>query len=245
VVHRFFVPADSFQGEQVLLPDPAAHQVRNVLRLQPGDTVAVFDGGGWEWEIRLIEVSRAGVSGQALGKRPNRAEPRLALTLYQCLLKKDNFEWVLQKGTELGVSRFVPAISRRTVKRGSDRGTAQGTRWQRIVTEAAEQSGRGIVPAIDAPLDFAQAVVESARADLALIAWEQEHSTNLRAVLAGQHPLSVALMVGPEGGFAPEEVALAAGYGVQPVTLGPRLLRAETAAVALAALILFASGEMG
>ncbi|RPJ00584.1 MAG: 16S rRNA (uracil(1498)-N(3))-methyltransferase, partial [Chloroflexi bacterium] len=149
-------------------------------------------------------------------------------------------EGVLQKGTEIGVSRFVPVISQRTVISDRERVTANKLpRWERIITEAAEQSRRGRVPVLDDPISFAQAVADAAQSDRALIPWEQEISRSFRSNLSGSGAAAVALIIGPEGGFSDEEIELAGQYGVIPVTLGPRILRAETAAIAAAMLVLY------
>jgi 16S rRNA (uracil1498-N3)-methyltransferase len=124
--------------------DHVAHQIRVVLRMRPGTRFVVLDDRGWEYEIELIEFGKKQARGQVIEKRPASGEPQVQITLYQCLLKKDNFEWVLQKGTEIGVSRFVPVISQRTVIPDGERVRSNKLpRWERIIQEAAEQSRRG------------------------------------------------------------------------------------------------------
>ena len=165
--------------------------------------------------------------------RPARV-PALQLVLCQALLKADRFEWVLQKGTELGVGAFVPLITRRVVA-GRDGAAAKLERWRRIVTEAAEQSGRTRVPALRAPVPLGTAL---AMPGARVMCWEQYAGPGLRDVLvaAGDGPL--CLFIGPEGGFAPEEAAEAQRVGARLVSMGPRILRSETAAIAAAALAL-------
>jgi 16S rRNA (uracil1498-N3)-methyltransferase len=174
--------------------------------------------------------------------------------LYQGLLKGDKFEWVLQKGTELGIVEFVPMVSDRCVI-GSvdDVSKAKLERWQRIVLEAAEQSQRARLPKIQPPLLFAQACERARRADLALLFWEEEQKRGLRSMLVTspvsvsvhgkaeviRRPFSISIFIGPEGGFATREVDLARRYGIAPVSLGPRILRAETASLAAATMILY------
>ncbi len=244
-MHRFFIPPTWIHGSTVLLEDPVANQIRVVLRMRPGARLLVLDDQGWEYEVELVMVEKKRARCQLIDKRPASGEPRTQITLYQCLLKKDNFEWVLQKGTEIGVSRFVPVISQRTVIADRDRVTAHKLpRWERIITEAAEQSRRGRVPVLEEPISFAQAVADAGQADRALIPWEQETVHSFKSVLSGSGAAAVALIIGPEGGFAEEEIELAGQYGVIPVTLGPRILRSETAAVAAALLALYEL-EMG
>jgi 16S rRNA (uracil1498-N3)-methyltransferase len=238
-MHRFFVHPQAIHHSTAVLDEAIAHQLRNVLRMRPGAHIVVLDNRGWEYEIELAEITSKGARGTVIEKRPASGEPSVYVTLYQCVLKKDNFEWVLQKGTEIGVSRFVPVISQRTVIADDERiRTNKLPRWERIITEAAEQSHRGRIPELDAPVAFEQALVDAASADVALIPWEKEAARTLRDVLPGTAE-TVALFIGPEGGFEDGEIELAQRHGVQPITLGPRILRAETAAAAAALLVLY------
>lgn len=234
-MHRFFVAPDRLTETAVTFPAALAHQVRTVLRLPPGDEVVVLDNTGQEYTVTLVDVTREQVTGQITGKRPSPGEPAVQLTLYAALLKRDNFEWVLQKGTEIGITRFIPLLTRRTVVTAVS--PAKQERWQRILIEAAEQSRRGRVPTLAPPLPLTTAL-STLTTDLALIPWEEMTGYDLRAALSGQHPRSVALFIGPEGGFDPAEVAQATAQGVIPVTLGPRILRAETAVLVASALII-------
>jgi 16S rRNA (uracil1498-N3)-methyltransferase len=244
-MHRFFIPPESIQGDVVQFPRPIAEQIRNVLRLDLGERVVVLLNDGWEHEVQIRAIGKQETSGWLLERRRNQREPRIIVSLYHCLLKKDNFEWVLQKCTEIGVTRFVPVFSQRTVVKISDESArTRLDRWQRILTEAAEQSGRGLIPVLPGVMSLEEAFVDSAAYEARVIAWEEQGATSLRAALEGQAPSSIALFVGPEGGFTVEEVGQAWDYGVTPVTLGPRTLRAETAAVVLAALTLHLFGEL-
>ena len=243
--HRFFVPPESISGDAVTFDAAQAHQLRNVLRLSPGARVIVLDNTGIEYEIELTALERDAASGKVCARCPSAGEPHLSLTLYQSLIKGDRFEWVLQKGTELGVSAFVPLICQRTVLQDPRRVEKKRPRWERIIREAAEQSGRGRLPRLLAPASFPDACHGSIQeADLALILWvgttTKGLSTTLRAGLK-----RVALLVGPEGGFAPDEVSLAQGCGLDAVSLGPRILRAETAGIVASAIVLSELGEMG
>ena len=240
-MHRFFVPPESIQGEQILFPRAVAEQMRNVLRLAPGARVVALSGDGWECEVEVTEVSKQQTAGRILERRPNDREPHAQLTLYQCLLKHDHFEWVLQKCTEIGAARVVPVISERTVAKGG----VKEERWARIAAEAAEQSGRGRAPEISAALSLEDALADCAGLDLAAIAWEEEPDMRFETLIEEAQPTRLGLFVGPEGGFSAREVGLARTHGVHPVTLGRRILRAETAAVVFCALALHRLGELG
>ncbi len=245
--HRFFITPDQITGDQAILVGEQARQVVQVLRLRPPAAIMVLDNDGWQYDLVLETVNRDRAVGTIVGKSPVTTEPAPRITLYQSLLKKDNFEWILQKGTEIGVAHFVPVISQRSIVRQQALKQNKADRWRRIVTEAAEQSGRGRIPTLSEPVALEEAFAAAA-ADVALIPWEEERDNALlplvRESLARQTavPLQIALFIGPEGGFAAQEIDLARAAGVTPVTLGPRILRAETAAVVASALIL---GELG
>ncbi|MEB2287242.1 MAG: 16S rRNA (uracil(1498)-N(3))-methyltransferase [Anaerolineae bacterium] len=246
-MHRFFIPPGWIRGDHVLLGGDVAHQLRHVLRLRPGARIVVLDDRGAEYEVALVSVENKQARGDILARRPASGEPSAQVTLAQAVLKKDNFEWVLQKGTEIGVARFVPLITARTVAAGGDGvSAAKQERWARIVREAAEQSRRGALPVVAAPLTFGEAL-DDLTAGLTLIAWEEERAASLRdavAPLRAADAPQVTVFVGPEGGFTAEEVAQAQARGAVPVTLGARILRAETAATAAALLVFYELGAL-
>lgn len=245
-MHRFFVDfaLAGEVGRAVELPAPVAHQVARVLRLRAGDAITLLDGSGIAYPVHLIGSDDGRVAGRVGAGEPVASEPGVAITLYAAPLKGDHFAYTLQKATEIGAAAFVPVITARTV--AGDASEAKLERWRRIAREAAEQSGRGRVPAVAAPLPFAAACAVAAAAGPALIPWEGEHARPLGAVVRGLAPVAaLGLFIGPEGGFAAAEIATAVAAGVVPVTLGPRILRAETAAAVATALALAALGEMG
>lgn len=252
-MHRFFVPSSWVQGNQVTVTGPQAHQIAHVLRMRPDDVVIVLDNSGWELETRLVVVERSQVQGEVLHRRLSGGEPRTKISLYQSVLKSKGFEFALQKGTELGVVEFVPVIANRCVVSDLDAVEKKRRRWQWIIQEAAEQCRRGRKPALRPAMLFAQACEEARHAGgLSLIAWEGKEEANLRDLLRSAPPgytqnwppFAIRLFVGPEGGFGIEEITIARRYGLVPVTLGPRILRAETAGLVAAAAILYELGDM-
>lgn len=243
MAHRFFIPPNWITPPTVSLSGDPARQLTAVLRLQPGDLIIVLDNSGQEWQVRLTELHKTGVRGEIVSQRLCPAEPAVQLTLYQGTLKGQKFEWVLQKGTELGVSRFVPVICQRSVVREAAALANKQERWQRIIQEAAEQSGRGRLPRLEAALPFDQAVQHAASASLRLMPWEEAVAASLKTVWPATPPASVALLIGPEGGFTAAEAGLAGLAGFHLIRLGPRLLRAETAGLAAAAAIMDRLGE--
>jgi 16S rRNA (uracil1498-N3)-methyltransferase len=246
-MHRFFIPPEWVSGARVTLNGPIVHQIHNVLRMRPGDHILVLDNSGWTREVELREMGSEQAVGQVVRRRLAEGEPRTKITLYQGVLKRRRFEFALQKGTELGIVEFVPLISDRAIIADLGDVDKRRTRWERIVQEAAEQSGRGRLPHLEPAMLFPHACEQAQRqGGLALIPWEEERSLSLRSVLARQQkkPFIVSLFIGPEGGFTADEAELARRYGVQTVTLGPRILRAETAGLVAATAILYELGDL-
>ena len=254
-MHRFFVEPKAIGRSGITLSGQQAHQIANVLRLQPGDLILVLDNSAWQYEVVLTSVRGDEVLGAIRAKSLVASEPRTKVTLYQGLLRAHRFEVVLQKCTEVGVVAFVPMICERCVVANiRDASAAKIERWQRIIAEAAEQSGRGKLPVLRPAALFQQACEEVR--SLSLIAWEGEVVTSLRSFLrengvarseegSSTRPFSVNIFVGPEGGFSEYEVQRASAYGITPVSLGPRTLRAETAAITASAITLYEAGDLG
>jgi len=241
-MNRFFVSKSDIQGDQVILSAAQAHQICNVLRMKVGERVVVLDNTGFEYEVVLTGLARDKVVGRIESKQAGVGEPYAQLTLYQSLLARDKFELVLQKCTEVGVSRFVPVITQRSLVRDADTVTPKKlTRWRRIITEAAEQSHRSRIPDLAEPMRFDNVACELNAFDLPLIASPHERRITLqKALRSGKEtaPKTLALLIGPEGGYTDREINKAIDAGAAPVSLGPRILRTETAAIVTAALIL-------
>ena len=249
-MHRFFIPPNCIEGESVILGDDVGHQLAAVLRARPGEQIVVLDDSGWEYIVTLERVSPRVVQGRIAERLPARGEPGVRIVLYQAVLKANKFDMVLQKGTELGVSRFVPVFCARSVPRdgGKAWSARRHERWRKIVSEAAEQSHRGRLPLVESAIDFSEAC--DAAEGLGLIPWEEEAETGLKEALGrlredrGESP-AVSILTGPEGGFTSQEVDYARTRGIVPVSLGSRILRAETAPVATVSAVLYELGELG
>jgi 16S rRNA (uracil1498-N3)-methyltransferase len=243
-MHRFFVDPQQI-GTRVWFDEGQARQMRRVLRLRPGDHVLALDGRGRQYEVALDEVSGARVAGQVVAQAEATGEPGARLTLFQSLLRREKFEWVLQKGTELGVAAFAPVATRRSLVRGEDVTPDRLMRWRRIVKEAAEQSGRGLLPEVRPPLLLDEALAQLSGYAKSVFLWEVAEGEDITPALAGLPPApAVALFVGPEGGYEAAEVDQARTAGATVATLGPRILRTETAAIAAVTLALHALGDM-
>lgn len=243
-MHRFFLlDQQLIIGSEVDLA-PISHQLLNVLRLQPSELIGLLNGDGYLYETEIIALNKKGGIGRVLKKYAVDSEPITHVSLYQCSLKADKFEWILQKGTELGVSRFVPIISERCVVRPENTLVKKYPRWRKIIQEAAEQSGRTRLPTLAAPSLLKEALP---RCDgFKLVAWEATSPANSTSSL--EFTLSryigedvhnqISLLIGPEGGLTYSEVEDARAHGWHVASLGPRTLRAETAAIATVAIML-------
>ncbi len=237
-MHRFFIPPDQIDENQAVLMDAAAHQICKVLRMEMGQHIVVLDNFGYEYELELAHVERKQVIGKVIEKRPSANEPTTQITLFQSLLKRDKFELILQKVTEIGVTQIVPIVTQRSLIQTTEMKANKQSRWQRILAEAAEQSRRGRIPKLHPPMKFEEAVKQVSDYQLSLIAFEGGGVTIKTAVSNMQPPKKIALFIGSEGGFTDNEIQLAQHHGVTAITLGSRILRAETAALVAPALIL-------
>ena len=237
-MHHFFVSPTAVRGNQIHFAPDQARQLRSVLRMREGEQVLVLDGQGLSHLVELVHLGKKSALGRILETAATNGEPAGDLILCQAISRSERFEWVLQKGVELGVTIFRPMLTRRTVRRSP--GDAKWRRWRRIILEAAEQSGRGRLPLLEDPVSFDDAIASTR--GLALLPTVRAGEPARRALAAASWP--VTLFVGPEGGFDPQEVELARASGVRPVSLGPRILRTETAAIALITLAMSALGEL-
>jgi len=241
-MHRFFVAPELVRQlhADITLPRELAHQLRDVLHLQVGEQIMLLDNSGDEILATIASVSKSAVGVQPLGRRAGRSESPVRIILCQGLLKSARFEWVLEKGTELGVSVFSPILCRRSMAGLEDAGTSKIQRWQRIIQEAAEQSGRRRLPELLPIRSLKDALDDISPGALALMPWEEERAVTLRDALRdGMHQITVVLFIGPEGGLTIDEVKLAQRHGAQVVSLGSRILRSETAALAAVASVMY------
>src|SRR5579859_2007222 len=240
-MHRFFVAPELVRqpGATITLPKELAHQFRDVLHLQAGEQVMLLDNSGDEIAASIASVNKSAVAVQLLERHPGKSESPVRIILCQGLLKSARFEWVLEKGTELGVSVFSPILCRRSMAGLEDAGTSKLQRWQRIITEAAEQSGRARLPALLPIRTLKDALDNIPPGALALMPWEEEHGLTLRDALKTSVASTVMIFIGPEGGLTVEEVNQAQKHGAQVVSLGSRILRAETAALTAVANVMY------
>ncbi|KAA0206372.1 16S rRNA (uracil(1498)-N(3))-methyltransferase [Candidatus Uhrbacteria bacterium] len=218
-LHRFIGPYD-LRATEIVLEDDAARQMTAVLKLRTGERVLLCDGQGREAEYELLNIAKGEVGLARMGEaRRVVAEPSRFVTLYAAILKRESFEWAVQKATECGASEIVPLVTDRTIKKD-----VRLERLYEIAREAAEQSGRGVVPAIMEPMKFEEAMQSAKGEQVFFDAEGSELDSRLRG-----NDKRASLFVGPEGGWTPEESEIAKRAGATIASLGPRVLRGETA----------------
>jgi len=237
-MHRVLIPPHAVRGREITVTDSdALHHLLDVLRVVVGDRLECFDGQGLSYAGQVIRSGHQALT-LAIDGRTQEPRPRLAITLAQALIRPELFEWVIQKSTELGVVQIIPTLTSRTrVRLPRHGGAARLERWRRIAEAAAAQCGRCSLPLITAPQAF-EDVLKTVGPRYALLPTLVEHGTPL-----GDHGgrlqgvREAVLLIGPEGDFSAEEIALAKGQGVHLVTLGRATLRSETAAIAALAVV--------
>ncbi len=241
---RFFVPKEEIgESFMVLTGENAAHA--KVLRLKNGDGVTVCDGEGTDYRCTVSDVASGQISLVVHAAAPAQSEAAVRCSVYMAFAKADKFEHVIQKATELGANELVCFPSSRCVSRPDEKSLAKKLdRWQKIAASAAEQSRRGKIPQVIALSSYAEALERAAQAELAVCFYENEEKLTFRAAIERKRPFrTAALLTGPEGGFAPEEIAQAAEAGLAICTLGSRILRCETAPLCALSALMYAAGE--
>lgn len=214
-------------------------------QVRPGAVVTLVDAENLCWRARLTALSPDGGRAIPFQRLLRPLESPVILAIYQSLPEKERFELVLEKLTELGATRIVPMTTARSATVAErDSGQKKSHRWPEVVRRAAIQCRRAQLPELGECVSFTEALRETSNADLRLFLYEGEPVWTLREALRGERPQRLALFIGPEGGFAPEEVEQARAAGILPISLGPRILRTETAAIAACAALQFAFGDL-
>lgn len=233
--------------EKLYIKGDDVNHISKVLRLNTGDDILVCDGLGVDYVSRIDEINKKEVLCDIIDKFDNLSEPPLKITLFQGLPKAQKMELIIQKGVEIGICRFQPVITQRVVVKTEGKDISNKLeRWRRISEEAAKQSNRGIIPEILEPITFNEAVQELKKMDLSIIPYEKENANSLKKVLQGNKSAQNAgIFIGPEGGFDESEIKCSIEHNIIPVTLGPRILRTETAGIAASSMVLYEIGDMG
>lgn len=237
----FLVSEESIRGDEAVISGREFRHIARVMRMQVGDRIILITGMGGRWEGEIGEIGTQEMRLRILRGLPALEEPRVSVCLYQSLIAPANMELVIQKTTELGVRRIVPVRAERCVPYRVD---TKIERWTRIAQASACQCGRNLVPRVERVMDFNETLQE-ARSSKGMLIFGEGQGMNLADALSGEHPSSVSIFIGSEGGFSRVERTMALQAGAREIWLGPRILRSETAAIAATALVLFHLGEMG
>ena len=236
-MHRAYAePSEILGGQAVIRGDEAKH-MKNVLRMQPGDMFIAFDGTGVDYACRIVHLG-ADIEAQIVSSERTTTEPNIHISLYQAYPKAAKMEDIVQKAVELGATGIVPFISQRCVKRPED-----GSRLRRVALAAVKQCGRSVLPEVTDILSMDQAVARMKAHDRLIVCWEEEKQTSLKEALQGDYN-DIGIVIGPEGGFEAGEVARLRGIGGVSATLGPRILRTETAGIAVLSAVFYDKGQM-
>lgn len=242
-MNRFFVDdPEAFSDRSVVITGEDVNHVKNVLRLKENDELIVSDGRGRDYHCRISGITNEEVVADICDICDNFSELSTEITLFQGFPKGDKMELIIQKTVELGVTRIVPVMTKRTVVKLDDKKAKKKTeRYNMIAESAAKQSGRGMIPEVTMPVSFAEAVSMAEKLDMNIIPYEEaegvEYSRNIIKSIKGKK--SLGIFIGPEGGFAREEVEKALDAGASAITLGHRILRTETAGMAVISIIMF------
>ena len=244
---RFFVPQGNITDDEIKITSGDAAHISRVLRLKAGDEITVCDGRGFDYTAKIREIGAGEIICSVTEKRVSGSEPPVRATLYQGIPKGSKMDYIIQKTTELGVSAIVPVAMARCVSRIEDKKTETKKldRWQKIAKEAAQQSQRGIVPRIYPVMTFGEAVLAMKESDLYFAPYECEDTRGLKAALtSAADPETVSFIIGPEGGFDLSEIEKLKAEKIPTVTLGPRILRTETAGEAVLAMMMYEIGDV-
>lgn len=238
--NRFLIDPDGIEDDIINLDVELSRRIARVLRLQPGDRITLLDGLGNELDAEIATLSKNGSTAKILGSTPCLNEASLRMTLAMAIPKGDKLELIVQKCTELGISRMIVMNAHRSVARiDDDNRSRRIERLKKVAAEAVEQCGRCIVPDIAGPLSMDEVKIEIGNCDAAFVACEDERGRSLKDALDGKLDLkSVIMLIGPEGGFTLDELGIMLAAGAEPVSLGKRILRCETAAIAASAIVM-------
>ena len=235
---RFFVPKEAVKGNRIYITGDEAHHIIDVMRLNVPDKVVTFDGTGKEYAGFIRKTGRKSVEVEIVETRMPSQKAGARITLIQAIPKKEKMDYIVEKATELGAHSIIPVTTKRTIPDWDDtKKSANAERWRKIATEAAKQCGRRDIPLVDEVSEFISAVKGTGDHDLCLIAALSDKAVKLKDALAGFKGGSLAIAVGPEGDFTPEEIKTALEARFKLVSLGSRVLKSDTAGLVMLAIL--------
>lgn len=251
-MNRFFVEPSAINelNQSIRIEGEDLKHISKVLRLKEGDMIEVCDGVHWEYAAKIEAISKDVVIAHYEERHPFLSEAPIVVRLYQGVPKATKMDLIIQKTTEMGIVEIIPVTTKRTVVQfHNDKDEVKKTeRWQKIALEAAKQSKRGKIPHIHQPMTLEEALQHSEENDFNLLAYEKENQRSLKDALQSikdTNPGTIGIWIGPEGGFDEMEIIAAEKSGIKTVTLGPRILRTETAGFALLSIIMYELGDLG
>ena len=242
-MYRFYVSADQLAEKEVFISGGDVNHIKNVLRLEVGDWIVACDGNGTDYVSRIQSICSDEVVASIEKVQPTGTELPVRITLFQGMPKKDKLELIIQKAVELGACEIVPVMTKRTVVKLSEEKKINKRleRWQSIAYAAAKQCDRGIIPTVHKPVSYEEALAMADQLDYNVIPYELQTGMEEARKIVDQacKQRSLGIFIGPEGGFEPEEVERAMTRNIHPMTLGKRILRTETAGMALLSILMF------
>jgi 16S rRNA (uracil1498-N3)-methyltransferase len=247
-MNRFFVDSSDIYDNEIILKDKEdINHIIKVLRLNNEDEIIVCDGLGNDFKVKIEKVEKNLIKLKKIETYVNENESNIKVTLFQGIPKSAKIELVIQKATELGVTQIIPVITNRTIVKFENHRVMDNKteRWQKVAKEACKQCNRGIIPKVNSPINFNEALTLAKELDLVILPYEKENSKNLKSIFKYKKDIkSVGIIIGPEGGFTSEEVSFAAENNFDIVTLGSRILRTETAGLAVLSILMYELGDI-
>jgi len=241
---KFFVDKSQITENSAKITGSDVAHIARVLRMEVGDALLLCDGEGFDYEAEITSISKDEILADILRSYPCRNEPETEVTLFQGIPKQGKMEWIIEKCTEMGITTIVPVqMARSVVKLSSDQAAKKVERWQKTAREAAKQCGRGRIPKVTMPVTVHE-LVNGDLPEFLLFPYEEERASAVRDALSENKAKTAGIFIGPEGGFDPEEAELLQSAGAHAVTLGPRILRTETAGLVALTALLYEWNEM-
>lgn len=244
---KFFTARENISDSEIIINNEDVSHITKVLRLKCGDKIIVCDGCGYDYSAQIKNIEQKEIICEILSKEKCISEPNIEVTLFQGIPKASKMDYIIQKTTELGISRIVPVmLDRCVVKLENEKAELKKReRWQKIANEAAKQSGRGVVPVVEMPMRLDDVIENIKAMDLCFVPYECEEQKKLRTVLTSKKDIRTAgYIIGPEGGFDISEIDKIRTAGIDTVTLGRRILRTETAGEAVLSMIMYEIGDI-
>lgn len=246
-MHRFFVDRENINESVIEIDGEDVKHIKNVLRLEIDEEIEICDKLGTDYKCKIIETSKESVKCEILETYKSKSESEIEIVLFQGLPKSTKMELIVQKSTELGVKKIVPLVTSRSIVKINDRKKEDKKieRWTKIAEEAAKQSKRGVIPKISSIMTFSEMLENLDDEEMVIVPYESEENIGIKSVLKNCKHKKINIIIGPEGGFAEGEIELLKEINSHIVTLGPRILRTETAGFTTTAVVLYELGDLG